>query len=161
MYHFVDLYAKLLIGTFTFIGPSFTLLISLFSRQLDNVNLTNKEQLNNLIAFDTPTSEILQVIHKNRKLINLLNPKRQIIRLYGSLLASITGVAFFYLQNMAVWKIGSRGMRIATLLTSFCIFLYCLFTLWQLFCVIIDAKRAEKITRKPADHLLQTKDLLS
>lgn len=51
MKELVDLYGKMIIGTFTFIGPSFTLLNSLFFRQLERNKEKSGERLTTLIKL--------------------------------------------------------------------------------------------------------------
>lgn len=158
MKELIDLYAKLVIGTFTFIGPSFTLLISLFSRQVDKSKVKHNERLRNLAKLDNPNAELQKQIKKNIRITNLLNPKRQVVRLFGSLLASLMGIFFYYFQHSHFWDYRSQQWRIGALLVSALLFLYCLFTLWQLFCIIITAKLEEEEEKKVITQLLQTEN---
>ncbi len=156
MKELIDLFAKLVIGTFTFIGPSFTLFISLFSRQLYKANATYKSRLQNLVILDGNNKELEKLLNQNKKDTNLLNPKRQMQRLFIPLLLAIIGIGFYYFQHSHYWTYKKESVRIITIFLSITLFLYCLFVLWQVFCMIIKAKLEEeeekeqsKISLKP------------
>lgn len=93
MKELIDLYSKLVIGTFSFIGPFFTLFISLFYKASEKSKQKHREQLRILITIADHNKSIKKLIGVNEKEIRLLNPKRQVKRLFGSLLVSI----FFYM----------------------------------------------------------------
>ena len=145
MKEFIDLYAKLVIGTFSFIGPSFTLFISLFYRASEKSKLKHIEQLRILASIADHNKQIKKLISDNEREINLLDPKRQVIRLFGSLLASLFLICFYYFQKSHFWHWQYDGIRGWSLVISGLFFVYCLWVLWQVFCTIIKAKSEEEI----------------
>lgn len=153
----LDLYVKLLIGTFSFIGPSFTLLISIFYGQLNKslgkrkAQLANLEKLSKFVEpFEDVSSKDVENFYQkhlnsNKREINLLNPKRQIRRIFISLAAAIILVGLYYFQIAKecpfVYNLTIGRMSILVSLLSFG---YTLFTLWQVFCIVIKSKADEE-----------------
>ena len=144
MKEFIDLYAKLVIGTFSFIGPSFTLFISLFYKASEQAKLKHEERLRVLVTIANHNKQIKALISNNEKEIKLLSPKRQVVRLFGSLLISLSLICFYYFQKSHFWYWKYEILRAGTLLISGAFFLYCLWVLWQVFCIIIEAKSEEQ-----------------
>lgn len=142
MKELVDLYAKLIIGTFTFIGPSFTLLISLSYRELERAKARNRERLKELAELGEE-DQLFVLTKQNRKPRNLLNPKRQARRLFITLLIGILSIAFYYFQHSHFWP-DVQWLRILTLSFSAVAYPYCLIVLWQVFHIIIIAKAEEE-----------------
>jgi hypothetical protein len=156
----IDLYAKLLIGTFSFIGPSFTLLISLFYTAFQQSQNRHRQRLNNLKLATTQNltgdnqpfteqieetnKELKKLIRQNHKELQLLNPRRQVRRLFISLFGSIILVGFYYFQNSHFWLHNNEKLRIGTIITSGLCFVYCIRVLWQIFCTIIVIKTEER-----------------
>lgn len=140
MKEFIDLYAKLVIGTFSFIGPSFTLLISIFYEALEKSTIKHREQLLNLALATSSTKDIKKLINQNEKEIKRLDPKKQVKRLFGSLLLALGLICFYYFQHSHFWHLPYEWIRICSLLLSFCCFCFSLLTLWIIFCTIISAK---------------------
>jgi hypothetical protein len=147
MKEFVDLYAKLVIGTFSFIGPSFTLFISLFYKASEQAKLKHEERLRVLVTIADHNKQIKTLISNNEREIKLLNPKRQVVRLFGSLLISLFLICFYYFQKSHFWHWKYDGIRGWTLVISGAFFVYCLWVLWQVFCTIIQAKSEEEIEK--------------
>lgn len=155
----IDLYAKMLIGTFSFIGPSFSLLIPLFYPAI----LKSKEKLRDSLPIlirlaaedqENHLSELQQKIRENKYETRLLNPKRQVIRIFFSLFLAIVFVLFYYFQKSDYWSdesILNKIFRIITLAVSVFCFSYCLRVLWQIFCTIIRIKQEE--TTQPSQKL--------
>jgi hypothetical protein len=157
----IDLYAKLLIGTFSFIGPSFSLLIPLFysaiqqsqkkhNSKLRNLQLITSQNITNSENFPDQIKrsnrEIDKLIKQNNKEINLLKPRRQVRRLFISLFSAISFVGFYYFQRSHFWRIDSQSLRMLSIIISGLSFVYCLRVLWQIFCTIIRIKTEEKAT---------------
>ena len=151
----VDLYSKLVIGMFSFMGPSFTLLIPLFykgtkfSKQKHADKLRNlKEVIAGLLldnSFPRKVEETIADLKKkvriNETELNLLNPKRQVVRIFGSLLLAILFIGFYHFQGFAflvVQKFFSK--RFHTLSFSVLCLGYTIRVLWQVFCIIIETK---------------------
>jgi hypothetical protein len=152
----VDLFAKLLIGTFTFIGPTFTLLFSLFSKELNRAVKLNKERLKTLVLLDGENDAIQKQIRKGNKEAHLLNPKRQVVRLFGSLLLAVLLIAFFYFQHTHFWKLNFAWIRVISIVLSLTLYIYCLCVLWQIFGTIKDAMINSGEENKSKPTTLQT-----
>lgn len=158
MKELVDLYAKLLIGTFTFIGPSFTLLISLFQGHFERVKKRHEDRRETWVKTGSSDKIILKEIKKNRRELERLDPKRQVQLVYGSLLFSIILIGFYYFQHTHFWKYNFQWIRITTICFSLTLFLICLSILWVVFGTIIAAKIAEKEAEKK--HRMQSENNL-
>lgn len=147
MKELIDLYSKLVIGTFSFIGPSFTLFISLFYRASEKSTQKHLVQLRILVSIEDDNKKIKALISNNEREIRLLDPKRQVIRLFGSLLVSLFLICFYYFQKSHFWHWNHNGLHGLTLGISGMFFLYCLLVLWQVFCIIIKSKSAEEFEK--------------
>lgn len=183
MKEFIDLYAKLVIGTFSFIGPSFTLLISLFfpalqkSREKHNSQIKNLKLLiqakmanSNNLALDIKVANdiVIRKIDENKRELNLLSPKRQVRRLFFSLLSAILFIGLYYFQHSHFWTydcqaftIGCQTIRIATIALSGISFCYTLLVLWQIFCTIIRIKSEEEEIKPSRNVPLKPKSSVS
>jgi|GEM_PF-2252717 len=153
----IDLYAKLLIGTFSFIGPSFSLLVPIFYPAFVGSRQRHTEMYKNLSkVYNTPGGmdafadaekndrKLKKMISENQKDIHLLNPRRQVKRLFTWLLSAIALVLFYYFQKSAFWPYQYQILRTGTLLLSIVNFGCSLFVLWQIFCIVIKIKQEEK-----------------
>lgn len=153
----VDLYAKLLIGTFSFIGPSFTLFISLFYGQLKRLLSENFIRLETFIK----TGETELINRETKKMVaskKSHSPQRQVKRVFGSLLLSIALIEFYYFQHSHFWPYNRDWIRITTICVSVSLFLYGVLVLWQMFCIIIQAKKSEEDEKEREQTQLQTKN---
>lgn len=170
----VDLYAKLVIGTFSFIGPSFTLLIPLFYAAIEKFREKHESQIKNLqkIIQDSMLKEgnfVQQIevgskflkakVKANKKELNLLDPKRQIRRLFRSLFGAILLIIFYYFQKSHFWPYNYQAIRVTSIALSILSFLYCLHVLWQIFCTIIKAKSEEEKAKPSRNISLKQKKL--
>lgn len=141
-----DLYGKMLIGTFSFIGPSFTLLIGFFYRAIEKSRIRHHAQIKNMNellateASEKGIKELRKLLNKNEKELNLLRPKRQLLRWAACLGLSITFLEFYYFQHSHFWKVDSMLIKILSVALSITFFIFCIFILWQLFCTIIKCK---------------------
>lgn len=159
MKELIDLYAKMIIGTFTFIGPSFTLLNSLFFNHLERNSERAKERLQSLTKLADPMKPIQELVAHNKRATNLLNPKRQVVRLFGSLLLALIFIAFYYFQSTEYCNFKSIYVKGLALGSSGICYIYALICLWQVFCVIIDSKvEEEKENKIRKEDLLKTKE---
>ncbi|MBL7756735.1 MAG: hypothetical protein JNL59_05060 [Chitinophagaceae bacterium] len=153
----VDLYSKRLIGTFSFIGPSFSLLIPIFYPAFVHSRQRHTVMYNNLSrVYDAPggldmfadaeknNKKLKRMISGNQKDIHLLNPKRQIKRLFMWLLSAIALVMFYHFQKSVFWPHQYQLIWITTLMLSMLNFALSLFVLWQIFCIVIRIKQEEK-----------------
>jgi len=160
MNEIIDIYSKIVVATFGFIGPSFTLLISIFIEAIEKARIKNDQQLSTIETLydDLYNQKEGKDMEKEMKLIlkknssykkeiikesNLLNPKRQIKRVFLPLIVSLFFISLFYLQKTIYCpiKVNSLSKGI-TLLLSLVSFSYCLFVLWQILNMVIEAKQA-------------------
>jgi hypothetical protein len=166
----IDLYAKIVIATFSFIGPSFTLLIPLFydaiqkSRSkheavLRNLQLITTQNLANSTNFADEISQgskaLKKLVERNKRELNLLNPKRQVRRLFSSLFISVLGVGFYYFQHSHFWLDYYWDLKIISIAVSGLSFVYCINVLWQLFCTIIRIKTEDETVKSRKVSLQQ------
>lgn len=140
----IDLYAKLVIGTFSFIGPSFTLFIPMFYQAFEKSSENHKNKLKVLISLSSQNRDIKKLIRKNEREINFLKPRRQVRRLFIGLFASLILISFYYFQHSTFWPYKSQILRGVTVFTSGIFFVHCLRVLWQVFCTIITLKSEEE-----------------
>lgn len=163
----IDLYAKMVIGIFAFIGPSFTLLIPLFYGPLQRAKVREERKkgvLSDLLqqAIQTGDGDGAESAKKaikkyeqdkanTQKEINLLSPKRQVKRLFGGL-----GFALFFLgtllyQYSEIWISNITWsstykfiFKLLSLGLSMVGFGYALYVLAQLFSTIIKSKEEDE-----------------
>ncbi len=136
MKELIDLYAKLVIGTFSFIGPSFTLLISIFYKALEKSTIKHQEQLLNLALASSSNQNIKGLIKENEKEIQRLDPKRQVKLLFGGLLLSLGLICFYYFQHSHFWHLQYPWIRIVSIILSLACFCHSLLILWKIFVLL-------------------------
>jgi|ERR1700748_11565 len=159
----IDLYAKIVIAMFSFIGPSFTLLIALFVPAIERSKIRHKSRMStlqeiisknivegtNFEAMVSTGKEQLDKLQKtNKKELTFLNPKIQVKRLSFGLVLSIIGIEFYYFEHSQFWHWASPWWKIGVLLISAGGFVYCIYVLWQLFCTIIRIKTEDETTKQ-------------
>ena len=159
----VDLYAKIVIAMFGFIGPFFTLLIALFVPAIERSKIRHRARLatlqeiiaKNIIdgkGFELYVSEGKRELDRlqsaNKREITLLNPKLQVGRLALGLFFSIAGIALYYFEHSQFWQSEDPLWKVIALLASGIGFVYCVVVLWQLFCTIIRLKTEDEIAKQ-------------
>ena len=94
----------------------------------------NMERIQTLASIDGKNSALKKQIIRSETDTNLLNPKRQVIRLFGTLLVSLGLIGFYYYQKSSCspWP-HDRAIHGTTLAAAFTLYLYCIFVLWQIF----------------------------
>ena len=159
MKEIIDIYSKILVATFGFIGPSFTLLISIFveaiessrishEKQLKTINSLTREKINDADKnIEEEMRNSLKELKKQKKKtqteLNLLNPKRQIKRVFIPLVFSLILLGGYYFQQTIHCPIENTQLsRICWLICSGLLFIYCLFVLSQILYMVIEAKQA-------------------
>ena len=177
----IDLYSRIIIGILGFVAPAITLLIGVFA---DGIDLHRKKKVDKVRYLDDimleshnkikgqtkdKNAHLFQSIRKHgkqkstlQKEINLLSPKRQVIRVFGSLILSLILVAVYDTLVIYSFPSGFLSLKAAALVASISIFTYSLYCLWQIFCIIIDLKHidsAETLGR-PKKELLNQGDYL-
>lgn len=159
MKEIIDIYTKIVVATFGFIGPSFTLLISIFieaiemarikhEQQLKTINSLTRENINNPdkdIEKEMKSSlkELKKEKTKTQRELNLLSPKRQIKRVFIPLVLSLIFISLFYFEQTPYCPIENKFYsKLTWLIASGFLFAYCLYVLWQILYMVIDAKQA-------------------
>lgn len=153
----VEVYTKVVIASFGFVAPSFTILISIFLEGIERQRKKYEEEIvqtNRLIKeavanADTTDDSISKTIKKsNERLrkqkksatrrLNLLNPKRQVVRVFLILGLSILFIILYYWAKEffcnKIW------VSTVCIVSSIVVFIYSWYILWQLFCTIIETK---------------------
>ena len=158
----VDLYSRIVIGILGFVAPAITLLIGVFADGIDlhrKKNVAKAKHLDSLMEENhkkikgESKGKASHLVETNRKHgiqkarvqrdINLLSPKRQVIRVFGSLIFSLSLVMVYdfialYFKNTTILI-----SQIIILSISLLVFIYSLFCLWQIFSLIIDLKHID------------------
>ncbi len=143
MKEIVDLYSKILIGIFSFIGPSFTLLIPIYYQAILRSHERHIATIEDLYSIFLDMKNVEPSIKKQpwiindyrkllrqyRKEIQLLDPIRQIRRLFLSLCLAITSVLVCHFLNSPFLINKSLILEISTLSLSVVAFAYCLVVL--------------------------------
>lgn len=174
MKEIVDIYVKIIIALFGFVAPSFALLISIFIEGIEKKRIKQEEeikQLETLISKDinNPSSGLESAMKSSLKKLtrqkkkstaelNLLNPKRQVTRMFLPLLLSLGCISIYYFEKSGMYPdIDSFYIKLITILISTLPLSYATFVLWQLFGLIIDTKKAlitekEAVVLQPSDN---------
>ncbi|MEC4049574.1 hypothetical protein OX284_009055 [Flavobacterium sp. SUN046] len=160
MKEIIEIYSKIVVATFGFIGPSFTLLISIFIDAIEKARIKKEQQLETLQSLydslyksrnntdiEKGMKKILKENAKQKtniiKETNLLNPKRQIKRVFIPLIMSLFFISLYYYARTSRCIIENiDALKIIAIILSLCFFAYCLFALWQILNMVIDAKQA-------------------
>jgi hypothetical protein len=155
----IDIYTKIVVATFGFIGPSFTLLISIFIEAIEMARIKHEQQLKTINSLtrgniNDPDKDIEKEMKsslvelKKQKVkiqrdLNLLNPKRQIRRVFIPLILSLVFIGLYYFQHTTYCPIENTFCaKLVWLLASGLLFLYCLFVLYQILYMVIESKQA-------------------
>lgn len=157
----IDIYAKILIATFSFIAPSMTFFLGIFAKGTARLKRENEEKIKvfELLILHpsegTNTSDQIKEKEKNIKLykkanraaktdINLVNPKRQSIRIFSLLLLSGVSLACYFLLRSPYFNIYELFQyKLLVLLLSACFFIRAIFAIGQVFFLMIRIKQKE------------------
>ncbi|WP_017496140.1 hypothetical protein [Flavobacterium sp. WG21] len=161
MKEIIEIYSKIVVATFGFIGPSFTLLISIFIDAIEKARIKNEHELETIKSYyndlylkkgvDDIEKEMKDIIKKNEKRkkqvireLNLLNPKRQIKRVFIPLILSLVFISVYYFARTNYCQLDLPFVIIlkclAIIISGIC-FGYSLFALWQILNMVIEAKQ--------------------
>lgn len=160
MQEIVEIYIKVVVATFGFIAPSMTFLLGIFAKGASRQIKRNEEkmkELESLISLppapDTTSNKIKHVeeqlklmkrqLKKAEKDIRLLNPKRQINRMFIPLILCLLAASVYYGFKSPFINITNVYLKLITLTCSLTLFLYTLFVISQLFNIMIELKQAE------------------
>jgi heme/copper-type cytochrome/quinol oxidase subunit 3 len=165
LHDFVITYANLVIAMITFVAPIMLFLLSIFSHGIVVVKKKadeEKRQIQTLLTFQLTqqgSTDVNTVVGKSykslrdneeiiNKKLNLLNPKRQIVRTFSFLFSSLTLIMGDMLLKDKAWKVYSHWGSVSLILGSFLSLAYALYILHQVGWEIIDTKRilAEEAT---------------
>jgi hypothetical protein len=168
MEHFLDVYTKLLIAIISFVAPLIIYLLSVNSDGIvivrDKANEEKKqleeilrEQMNSGNAFDGIIEESNRSLTKTNKNItrksNLLNPKRQILRIFLSLFLALVFLMFWMLLKDSLIFNYSKTLSIIFLLSSFAFEIIGILILRQVTWAVIETK--EEVAQKTREKELQ------
>lgn len=173
MHEFIDTYVKILVALISFVAPIMVLLLSIFSEAIVIVkNKYQEEQINiKSVIMDQAGrkddyAEFGQIIKKSlRKLrwckvwneyrLNLLKPKRQIIRIFSALSISIGLIMFDMIVKDKYFKMYNHNLSVWLIVLSFSTFIIAVIFFMQLGWAIINAKsvisaenKSEKINKE-------------
>lgn len=164
----VDIYGKLLIAVFSFLAPSMTLLMGIFGAEITMYRKKNEDFLKqsedlltnasslpgtsneNKISFIRDRIKNLDLIKKEMERDhNLLSPKRQVKRVFMPLLLStVLLIVYYYINEEHLKVLVFIRIDHLSLFLSFCLLLYAIVVLWQIFCKIIEVKSFGEIGNK-------------
>lgn len=159
MKEIVELYTRLVIATFGFIGPSFSLLMLLFYSAIENAQSRSKVQTR-MVQYliddnydDKKMSELGTLLKRLKKEVRQLRPEYQILRLMTGLFTAIFFIGLYYFLRAEIFLTDGRCLKEGALFFSCIGFLFSLKVLWELFCIIIKAKEeGQKIKREKQDE---------
>lgn len=158
MEEIIGIYIKLVLAFLGFVAPSVTLIISVLykgfylKRQKLETELIQYQELikemfnkNEECDFRKNLEDTLKKYNTKENEINkklkLLNPKRQIIRIFISLLFALFMIVFNYIpKNIEPVVSYESGINNLLLILSFISFIYALYALWQFFVTVIDTR---------------------
>ncbi|QYJ67729.1 hypothetical protein [Flavobacterium litorale] len=178
MKEIIEIYSKIIVATFGFIGPSFTLLISIFIESIEKSRAKNEQQLKTIESLYADLyknreerdmeEEMKKILKKNKthkkqimKELNLLNPRRQIKRVFIPLILSIIFIAIYYFARTKYCNLENSNLsllKILVLAISGVCFAYCLFVLWQILNMVIEAKQA--LIKDRTDKVVKQENIL-
>lgn len=160
----ISIYSKLLISILSFIAPAMTLLINVFLEGVEKIKARNEEkikQIEEIIKinvqnctgdFEKTIKDSLNSLKKQKstaeKQLRLLNPKRQVFRLFIPLIFALLLVLCYIFIKEYVKSINYPSVRIICLMLSGICFVYGLYVLYQLFCIVIETKRVLSLDLK-------------
>jgi len=143
----------------SFVAPIMLFLLSIFShgivivqkradeemrqiRTLLAIHLTSRNQtIDGNVAIAKSYKDLNKNEKLNKKKLNLLNPKRQIIRTFAFLFLSLGLIMADMLIKERAWKLYNHWLSVSLLLASFISLGYSMIILWQVGWEIIDTKR--------------------
>jgi hypothetical protein len=158
----IDLYSRVIIGILGFVAPAITLLIGVFADGIDFHRKKKVDKVRHLMDLmqdshdkikgqpKEKANHLRQSIKRHdeqkstlQKEINLLSPKRQVIRVFGSLILSLLFIVVYDILVIYHFPNGFLTIKSGVLLISLLSFTYSLYCLWQIFCIIIDLKHID------------------
>ena len=155
---FLDIYSRLIIAFISFTAPLITFLLSVTSNDIlkfKQKSLEKKRQI--LKVLEMPNTlynndnAALKLYNENikklmaddtllTKKLNLLNPKRQILRLFISLLFSLGFLMIYKIVKDKSFCIYSHWLAVTLLVMSLVCLIFSLFVFQQVAWATIDAK---------------------
>lgn len=149
----------MIIAVLGFVAPAITLLIGIFTDGIDKHRKRNVDKVRHLddlmsqshkkiIAQNKDSSDsVLETFKKHhvqkmkaQRNINLLSPKRQVVRIFGSLILSIMMILVYTVFRLPNFHSDMFLYKLISIIFSVIFFGYSVFCLWQIFCIIIDLK---------------------
>lgn len=158
MHEFIDTYVKILIALISFVAPMMVLLLSIFSEAIVIVKTKYEEEQKNIqevIANQANTkgnyADLSKVIRKslrrlwwckiwNEYRLDLLKPKRQVIKIFTALAASIGLIMGDMIVKDRFFNWYNHRLSVWLILLSFIAFIVAIIFFMQLGWAIINAK---------------------
>ena len=155
---FLDIYSRLVIAILSFTAPLITYLLSVFGVAIENTKAKAKEkekvtaelllsQMKKLNSgegvsefIEVSNAGLLKEKKSNRKKMNLLNPKRQILRIFIPLVLCVLSLMFQKLIKDPRMGIYSHKLSVTLILASLLFFTFSLIVLRQVAWAAIEAK---------------------
>ena len=151
----VEIYTKIVVAFYGFVAPSFTILISIFLEGIEKRKAEHNEKVKEIgelikIKISQTDANLIKVVEdgnkqlkklsvQSKKQLNLLNPKRQILRIFIPLtVAALLDAAYQIELNTADLNI--QWLKAISLGLSIMAFCYALYVIWQIFCIIIEVR---------------------
>ena len=169
----LDIYAKLVIAVVSFIAPLIVYLLSVSSdgiaivreqateqsnqlQQLLKIQISESKQFSSTM-MKVSTQMLKELEKSTSRKSNLLNPKRQIIRIFSTLLGSLLFLMLYQLLKDPYFELYSHNMEIGILIASFICFALGVIVLKQVAWNSIETKKDIELTAKTRDRQ-KTKD---
>jgi hypothetical protein len=156
MTKFFETYVYLIIATLSLIAPLISYLLSVEGIELlDQIFFEKERQIARMmrrsVVEDNPEirTSIIQFekmiannLNANRRLIKLLNPKLQMIKIFSSLIFSLIFQMFYYLANDNILFPELNPLWLVLLfIISLCFFVCGIYIIGQVSWAMIDAKK--------------------
>ena len=166
---FIDIYAKLIIAVVSFIAPLMVYLLSVYSdgivivrenaaeelktiKKILAAQIAESEQFNSQQIKDS-TDALKKAEKQSRRRTNLLNPKRQIYRVFITLFTALLFVMFYMLSKDPFICPYNHYISVLLISVSFLCFMYGMYILRQIAWTSIETK--EDIGRKAKANVNQ------
>lgn len=157
----IEIYIKTIIATFGFIAPSMMFFLGIFAKGTSKQRKRNEEkikELKRLILLDVPEDgnederikqkELNIKRHEKQKKKaekdnNLLNPKRQIIRIFGSLIFTTFFIVLYYIFRHPHFKHDMLVYKVIVICLSTLFYAYSLYSIGQVYLAMAELKKIE------------------
>jgi hypothetical protein len=166
---FLDIYSKLLIALISFTAPLITLILSIPGQDLTKFKQRQYEELKqsvSLLNIDTDKFKSSQSVttlidssfkglkmqaEKIEKTLQLLNPKKQIVKIFTSLGVSLLFLIAYKFNPDKLLNICSHYIAITLIILSLLSFVYTIYSFKAVAWMAIDAKQSIALEQSSID----------